>query len=69
MGVKGPSYTWFIDNRLEFYFKGPLKGIKYMHKEIFLREVAKPLHELESQVLGFGSHNDVHPYTFSNLRV
>ena len=34
-----------------------------MHKEIFLRDVAKSLYELESQVVGFGSHNDIHPYT------
>ena len=40
-----------------------------MHKGAFLREVAKSLHELESQVLGFGSHNDIHPYTSPHLRV
>lgn len=60
--MKGPSYTRFIDNRLEFYFKDPLKGIKHMHKGTFLRKVTKPLHELESRVLGFGSYNNIDPY-------
>ena len=67
--MKGSTYTRFIDNGLEFYFKYPLKGIKHMHKGTFLREVTKPLHELESWVLGFGSHNDIHPYTSPHSRV
>ena len=67
--MKSPTYTRFIDNGLELYFKDPLKGIKYMHKGAFLREVAKSLHELESRVLGFGSHNDIHPYTSPHSRV
>ena len=69
MGMKGPTYKRFIDDGLRFYFKDPLKGIKYMHKGIFLSEVAKSLHELESRVLGFGSHNDIHPYTSPHSRV
>ena len=69
MGIKGPTYTMFVDNGLEFYFKDPLKGIKHMHKGTFLRKVAKSLYELESRVLGFGSHNDIHPYTSPHLRV
>ena len=69
MGMKGPTYIRFIENGFEFYFKDPLKGIKYMHKGTFLRKVTKSLHELESRVLGFGSHNDIHPYTSSHLRV
>ena len=40
-----------------------------MRKGTFLRVVAKSLHELESQVLGFGSHNDIHPYTSPYSRV
>ena len=67
--MKGPTYTRIIDNGLEFYYKDPLKGIKYMHKGTFLREVTKPLHELESRVLGFGSHNDIYPYTSPHSRV
>ena len=46
--MKDPTYTRFINNGLEFYCKDPLKGIKHMHKEKFLREVTKSLHELES---------------------
>ena len=69
MGIKGPTYIRSIDNGLEFYFKDPLKGIKHMHKGTFLRVVAKSLHELESQILGFGSHNDIYPYTSPNSRV
>ena len=69
MGIKGPTYTRFIDNGLEFYFKDPLKGIKHMRKGIFLREVIKSLHELESRVLEFGSHKDIHPYTSPHSRV
>ena len=69
MGMKDPIYTRFIDNGLEFYFKDPSKGIKHMHKGTFLREVAKSLHELESWVLGFGSHNDIYPYTSPHSRV
>ena len=69
MSMKGPTFTRSIDNGLGFYFNDPLKGIKYMHKETFLREVAKSLHELESRVLGFGSHNDIHPYTSPHSRV
>ena len=40
-----------------------------MHKGAFLREVTKSLHELESRVLGFGSHNDIHPYMSPHSRV
>ena len=69
MGMKGLTFTRSIDNEIGFYFKDPLKGIKHMHKGTFLRKVAKPLHELESRVLGFGSHNDIHPYTSSHSRV
>ena len=69
MGMRSPTYTRSIDNGLEFYFKDPLKGIKYMHMGTFLREVAKSLLELESQVLGFGSHNNIHPYTSPHSRV
>ena len=69
MGMKGPTYTRFINNEHEFYFKDPLKGIKHMHKGTFLREVTKSLHELESRVLGFGSQNDIHPYTSPHSRV
>ena len=57
-GMRSPTYTRSIDNGLGFYFKNPLKGIKHMHKGTFLKEVTKSLYELESQVLGFGSHND-----------
>ena len=39
MNMKGPTYTRSIDNGLEFYFKDPLKGIKYMYKGTFLKEV------------------------------
>ena len=53
MGMKGPTYTRFIDNGLGFYFKDPFKGIKHMHKGTFLREVTKSLHELESWRLWF----------------
>ena len=67
--MKGPTYTRLINNRLEVYYKDPLKGIKHMHKGTFLREVTKPLHELESRVLGFGSHNNIHSYTFPHSRV
>ena len=67
--MKGPTYTRLIDNVLEFYYKDPLKGIKHMHKGTFLKEVAKSLYELESRVLGFGSRNDIHPYTSSHSRV
>ena len=66
--MKGPTYTRLIDNGLEFYYKDLLKGIKHMHKGTFLREVTKPLHELESRVLGFDSHNDIHPYTSPHSR-
>ena len=69
MGMKGPSFTKSIDNGLGFYFKDALKGIKYMHKGTFLREVTKSLHELESRVLGFGSHNDIYSYTSPHSRV
>ena len=48
--MKDPTYTRSIDNGIEFYFKDPLKGIKHMHKGTFLREIAKSLSELESQV-------------------
>ena len=67
--MKGPTYTRLIDNRLEFYYKDPLNGIKHMHKGTFLKVVAKSLHELESGVLGFGSHNDIHPYMSPHSRV
>ena len=67
--MKGPTYTRFINNGLEFYCKDPLKGIKYIHKRTFLGVVAKSLHELESQVLGFGSYNDIHPYISPHSRV
>ena len=67
--MKGPTYTRLIDNGLEFYYKDPLKGIKHMHKGAFLREVTKSLYELESRVLGFSSHNDIHPYTSPHSRV
>ena len=66
MGLKGPTHTRY---GLEFYFKDPSKGIKHMHKGTFLRKVAKSLHELESRVLGFSSHNDIHPYTSPHSRV
>ena len=69
MGMKGPTYTRFINNGLKFYFKDPLKGIKHMHKGTFLKEVTKSLYELESQVLSFSSHNDIHPYTSPHSRV
>ena len=69
MGMKGLTLTRSIDNGLGFYFKDPLKGIKHMHKGTFLRKVAKSLHELESRVLGFGSHNDIHPYMSPHSRV
>ena len=69
MGMKGPTYTRSIDNGLEFYFKDPLKGIKHMHKGTLLREVAKSLHELESRILGFSSHNNIHPYMSPHSRV
>ena len=68
MGMKGPTYTRLIDNGLEFYYKDPLNGIKHMHKGKFLKKVAKSLHGL-SLVLGFGSHNYIHPYTSSHSRV
>ena len=67
--MKGPTYTRLINNGLEFYYKHPLEGIKHMHKGILLREVAKSLHGLESRVLGFGSHNDIHSYTSLHSRV
>ena len=67
--MKGLAYTWSIDNGLRFYFKDPLKGIKHRHKGTFLRVVAKSLHELKSRVLGFGSHNDIYPYTSPHSRV
>ena len=67
--MKGPTYTRFVNNGLEFYYKDPLEGIKHMHKGTFLREVSKSLHELESRVLDFGSHNDIYPYTSPYLRV
>ena len=63
MGMKDPMFTRSINNGLGFYFKDPLKGIKHMYKGTFLREVTKSLHELESQVLGLSSHNNIHPYT------
>ena len=69
MGMKGPTYIRSIDNGLRFYFKDPLKGIKHMYKGTFLRVVAKSLHELESRVLGFGSHNNIHPYTSPYSRI
>ena len=69
MGMKGPTYRRLINNGLEFYCKDSLKGVKYMHKGIFLEVVAKSLHELESRVLGFGSHNDIHSYTSPHSRV
>ena len=69
MGMRSPTYTRYIDNGLVFYFRDPLKGIKHMYKGAFLREVAKSLYELESRVLGFGSHNDIHPYTSPHSRV
>ena len=68
-GIRSQTYTRSIDNGLEFYFKDPLKGIKHMHQGTFLREVTKSLHELESRVLGFGSQNDIHPYTSPHSRV
>ena len=67
--MKGPTYTRFINNGLEFYCKDPLKGIKHMHKGAFLRKVTKSLHELESRVLSFGSNNDIHPYTSPHSKV
>ena len=67
--MKGPIYTRFINNGFEFYCKDALKGIKHMHKGTFLREVTKSLNELESRVLGFGSHNDIHPYISPHSRV
>ena len=67
--MKGPTYTRLIDNGLEFYYKDPLKGIKHMHKGTFLKKVTKSLHELESRVLGFDSHNDIYPYTSPHSRV
>ena len=67
--MKGPMLTRSIDNGLGFYFKDPLKGIKHMHKGTFLRAVVKSLHELDSRVLGFSSHNDIHPYTSPHSRV
>ena len=67
--MKGPTYTRSSDNELEFYFKDPLNGIKHMHKKTFLKEVAKSLHELKSRVLGFGSHNYIHPYMSPYSRV
>ena len=69
MGMKGPTYTRFIDHRFGFYFKDPLKGIKHMHKGTLLKEVANSLHELESRVLGFGSYNDINSYTSPYSRV
>ena len=69
MGMEGPTYTRLVKNRFEFYFKNPLKGIKHIYKGTFLREVTKSLHELESWVLYFGSHNDIHPYTSPHSRV
>ena len=67
--MKGPTYSRFINNELEFYCKDPLKGIKHMHKGAFLMEVTKSLHELESRVLGFSSQNDIHPYMSLHSRV
>ena len=67
--MKSPTYTRLINNGLEFYYTDPLKGIKHIHKGTFLREVTKSLHEFESRVLGFGSHNDIHPYTSPYSRV
>ena len=67
--MKGPTYTRFIDNELEIYFKDPLKGLKHMDKGTFLKKVVKSLHEFESRVLGFGSHNYIHPYTSPHSRV
>ena len=67
--MKGPTYTRFINNGLEFYCKDLLKGIKQMHKGTFLMELTKSLYELESRVLGFGSHNDIHLYTSPYSRV
>ena len=67
--MEGPTYTRLIDNGLEFYYKDPLRGIKHMHKGTFLKKVTKSLHELESRVLGFGSHNDIHPYTSPHSRI
>ena len=67
--MRSPTYTRSIDKGLGFYFKDPLKGIKHMHKGAFLRKVAKSLHEFKSKVLGFRSHNDIHPYTSPHSRV
>ena len=67
--MRGPTYTRLNNNGLKFYFKYPLKGIKHMHKGAFIREVTKSLYELESRELGFGSHNDIHPYTSHHSRV
>ena len=68
--MKGPTYTRFINNGLEFFYcRDPLMGIKYMYKGTFLREVTKSLNELESRVLGFGSQYDIHPYTSPHSRV
>ena len=69
MGMKGPTFTKSIDNGLGFYFKDPLKDIKHMYKGTFLRVVAKSLHERESRILGFSSHNDIYPYTSPYSRV
>ena len=67
--MKVPTYIRLTNNGLEFYCKDPLKGIKHMHKGTLLRKVTKSVHELESRVLGFGSHNDIHPYTSPHSRV
>ena len=67
--MKGPTYIRLINNGLDFYYKDPLKGIKHIHKGTFLREVTKSLHELEFQVLGFGSYNNINPYTSPHSRV
>ena len=67
--MKSPTYTRLIDNGLEFYFEDLLKNIKHMHKGTFLREVTKSLHELESRVLDFDSHSNIHPYTSLHSRL
>ena len=69
LGMRSPTYTRSINNGLGFYFKDPLKGIKHIHKGTFLKKVAKSLYELESRILGFGSHKNIHPYTSLHSRI
>ena len=84
MGIKGPlrydPYILVVNGHEKPSFRKVLliMGLSFilrdsLHnhtriKEKFLREVSKSLHGL-SPVVGFGSHNYIHPYTSSHSRV